>query len=69
MEKDIFWSEIGQIRIWRTGRFTPTKNNQEYPSPGRQMQKCAKNVPEIFQFEMMYTTIDKELLWNIYNKS
>ena len=57
MEKDFFWSEIGRIRIWRTGRFTPTKNSQEYPPPRRQMQKWglgllhlngAKNVLEIF---------------------
>ena len=34
-EKDIFRSEISLVRIWRTGRFTTTKNSQEYTPGGR----------------------------------
>ena len=33
MENYIFWSEI-RVRIWGTGRHSPTKNSQEYPPGG-----------------------------------
>ena len=32
MKNDIFWSDFS-VRIWRTGRHTPTKNSQKH-SPG-----------------------------------
>ena len=31
MKNNIFWSEIYRVRIWRTGRHTPTKNSQKCP--------------------------------------
>ena len=35
VKNDIFWSETGSsVRIWRTGRYTHTKNSQKYRPPG-----------------------------------
>ena len=55
VENYIFWSEI-RLRIWRTGRHTPTKNSQGYP-PIRSLFKIARTVVSLTNVAIWHDSI------------